>query len=133
MLSNKEIICPNNLLDHAHKKKGVNAAIVNAGLPLPMLSVQDAVKENLITPIFIGNKKEILKCAEQLKWDISEFQIINEPIENNTAAIAAVLFSIGSSIISKEEISHFNCSAHFRILFLSPIKIGVMRFSLTAS
>ena len=39
MLSNKEIICPNNLLDHAHKKKGVKAAIVNAGLPLPMLSV----------------------------------------------------------------------------------------------
>ena len=43
MLSNKEIVCPNNLLDHVHKKKGVNAAIVNAGLPLPMLSVQDAV------------------------------------------------------------------------------------------
>ena len=55
MLSNKEIICPNNLLDHAHKKKGVKAAIVNAGLPLPMLSVQDAVNENLIIPIFIGN------------------------------------------------------------------------------
>ena len=54
MLSNKEIVCPNNLLDQAHKKKGVNAAIVNAGLPLPMLSVQDAVNENLITPIFIG-------------------------------------------------------------------------------
>ena len=34
MLSNKEIVCPNNLLDQAHKKKGVNAAIVNAGLPL---------------------------------------------------------------------------------------------------
>jgi len=93
MLSNKEIVCPNNLLDHAQKKKGVNAAIVNAGLPLPMLSVQDAVKENLITPIFIGNKKEILKCAEQLKWDISEFKIINEPVENNTAAIAAKLAS----------------------------------------
>ena len=93
MLSNKEIVCPNNLLDHAHKKKGVNAAIVNAGLPLPMLSVQDAVKENLITPIFIGNKKEILKCAEQLKWDISEFQIIDEPVENNTASIAAKLAS----------------------------------------
>ena len=29
MLSNKEIVCPNNLLDQAHKKKGVNAAIVN--------------------------------------------------------------------------------------------------------
>jgi phosphate acetyltransferase len=93
MLSNKEIVCPNNLLDHAHKKKGVNAAIVNAGLPLPMLSVQDAVNENLITPIFIGDKKEILKCAEDLKWDISSYEIIHEPVENNTAAIAAKLAS----------------------------------------
>jgi phosphotransacetylase len=93
MLSNKEIVCPNNLLDHAHKKKGVNAAIVNAGLPLPMLSVQDAVNENLIIPIFIGDKKEILRCAEDLKWDITSFKIIHEPIENNTAAIAAKLAS----------------------------------------
>ena len=93
MLSNKEIVCPNNLLDQAHKKKGVNAAIVNAGLPLPMLSVQDAVNENLITPFFIGDKKEILKCAEDLKWDISSYEIIHEPVENNTAAIAAKLAS----------------------------------------
>ena len=93
MLSNKEIVCPNNLLDIAHKKKAVKAAIVNAGLPLPMLSVQDAVSENLITPIFIGNKEDILKCAEQLKWDISSYEIIDEPIENNTAAVAAKLAS----------------------------------------
>ena len=93
MLSNKEIVCPNNLLDVAHKKKGVKAAIVNAGKPLPMLSVQDAVSENLITPIFIGNKNEILKCAENLKWDISSYKIIDEPVENNTAAIAAKLAS----------------------------------------
>ncbi|MDA9604121.1 bifunctional enoyl-CoA hydratase/phosphate acetyltransferase [Candidatus Pelagibacter sp.] len=93
MLSNKEIVCPNNLLDVAHKKKGVKAAIVNAGLPLPMLSVQDAVNENLITPIFIGNKEEILRCAEQLKWDISSYEIINEPVENSTAEIAAKLAS----------------------------------------
>jgi phosphate acetyltransferase len=71
----------------------VNAAIVNAGLPLPMLSVQDAVNENLITPIFIGDKNEILKCAEQLKWDVSQYKIINESVENNTAAIAAKLAS----------------------------------------
>ena len=93
MLSNKEIICPDNLLDIAHKKKAVKAAIVNAGKPLPMLSVQDAVNENLIEPIFIGNQNEILQCAEDLKWDISKFEIINELIENNTAAIAAKLAS----------------------------------------
>jgi phosphotransacetylase len=93
MLSNKEIFCPKNLLNVAHAKKGVKAAIVNAGKPLPMLSVQDAVEENLIIPIFIGDKKEILKCAEQLKWDISNFEIIDEPVENNTAGIAAKLAS----------------------------------------
>ena len=44
MLSNKEIICPINLLDVAHKKKDIPAGIVNAGKMLPMLSVIDAVK-----------------------------------------------------------------------------------------
>ena len=91
MLSSKEIVCPNNLLDLAQKKKGVKVAVVNAGKPLPMLSVQDAVNENLIEPIFIGDEKEILKCAENLKWDISNYEIINEPVENNTATIAAKL------------------------------------------
>ena len=91
MLSSKEIVCPNNLLNIAHNKKGVKVAIVNAGKPLPMISVQDAVNENLIEPIFIGDKKEILKCAEDLKWDISQYEIINEPVENNTAKIATKL------------------------------------------
>ena len=67
--------------------------MVNAGKPLPMLSVQDAVTENLIEPIFIGNKEEILKCANDLKWDISKYEIIDEPVENNTAKIAAKLAS----------------------------------------
>ncbi|MDC0518804.1 bifunctional enoyl-CoA hydratase/phosphate acetyltransferase [Candidatus Pelagibacter sp.] len=93
MLSNKEIVCPNNLLDKAQEKKGIKVAVVNAGKPLPMLSVQDAVTENLIEPIFIGNKEEILKCANDLKWDISKYEIIDEPVENNTAKIAARLAS----------------------------------------
>ena len=61
-------------MDVAYKKKGVKAGIVNAGMPLPTLSVQDAVNENLIIPTFIGDKKELLKCAEQIKWDISSFE-----------------------------------------------------------
>ena len=95
MLSNKEIICPNNLLDQAHKKKGIKVAIVNAGKPLPMISVHDAVNENLIEPIFIGNKEDILQCAEDIKWDISQYETIHEPIENNTAEVAAKLAKEG--------------------------------------
>ena len=95
MISDKETVCPNNLLNFAHTKKGVTAGIVNAGKPLPMLSVMDAVKEDLIVPTFIGNKEEIEKCAQDLKFDISKYQIVNEPDENSTAKIAAQLASKG--------------------------------------
>ena len=91
MISNKEIICPNNLLDNANKKKGAKAAIVNAGKPLPMQSVMDAVREELIKPIFIGDQDEIQKCADEIQFDISGFEIIHEPVENNTASIATKL------------------------------------------
>tara|TARA_B100001996_G_scaffold74414_1_gene54897 strand:+ start:631 stop:1542 length:912 start_codon:yes stop_codon:yes gene_type:complete len=95
MISDKEIVCPNNLLNAAHKKKGVTAGIVNAGKPLPMLSVMDAVKEDLIIPTLIGDKEEIEKCASDLKFDISKYEIVNEPNENSTAKVAAQLASKG--------------------------------------
>ena len=95
MISDKEIICPINLLNVAQKKKGVTAGIVNAGTPLPMLSAMDAVSEDLIVPTFIGNKIEIQKCADNLKFDISKYEIIHEPDENSTAKVAAKLASKG--------------------------------------
>ena len=58
-----------------------------------MKSTMDAVNENLIIPILIGDKIEIQKCADELKFDISKFEIIHEPIENKTANIAAKLAS----------------------------------------
>ena len=93
MLSDKPTVCPNNLLDIAHQKKGIKVGVVNAGKTLPMLSIMDSVKEKLITPVLIGDENEIKKCAEDIKFDISEYEIIHEPIENNTAKIAAKLAS----------------------------------------
>ena len=95
MLSDKSTVCPLNLLDIAHQKRGIKAAIVNAGKELPMLSVMDAVKEKLIVPVLIGDEKEIKKIAEELKFDISDYEIVHEPIENNTAKIAAKLAGDG--------------------------------------
>jgi len=95
MLSDKSTVCPINLLDVAQQKRGVKAAIVNAGKTLPMLSVMDAIKENLIIPVLIGNEDEIKKCADELQFDISEYETINEPVENNTAKIAAKLAAKG--------------------------------------
>ena len=95
MLSDKSTICPLNLLDIAHQKRGIKAAIVNAGKELPMLSVMDAVKEKLIVPVLIGDEGEIKKIAEELKFDISDYEIVHEPIENNTAKVAAKLAGDG--------------------------------------
>ena len=93
MLSNKKIICPNNLLNVAKKTGTVDAAIVNAGEIFPMESVHKAVQHNLINPTFIGDENEIKKYADKLKWDISKYKIINEKNENSTAPIAAKLAS----------------------------------------
>jgi len=93
MLSNKKIVCPNNLINVAKKIGTVNAAIVNAGEIFPMESVHKAVHHNLINPTFIGNENEIKKYADKLKWDISNYKIINEKDENSTAPIAAKLAS----------------------------------------
>jgi len=95
MLSNKKIICPTNLINIAKKKGTIDAAIVNAGEIFPMESVQKAVQNNLINPLFIGNKNEIIKYAEKLNWDISKYKIIDEKDENSTAPIAANLASEG--------------------------------------
>tara|TARA_B100001123_G_scaffold436340_1_gene566441 strand:+ start:157 stop:1068 length:912 start_codon:yes stop_codon:yes gene_type:complete len=93
MLSNKKIVCPNNLINVAKKTGTVDAAIVNAGEIFPMESVYKAVQHNLINPIFIGNEIEIKKYAKKLDWDISRFKIINEENENDTAPIAAKMAS----------------------------------------
>jgi len=93
MLSNKKIICPNNLIEVAKKIGTINAAIVNAGEIFPMESVHKAVQHNLINPTFIGNENEIKKLADKLKWNISRYKIIDEKNENETAPIAARLAS----------------------------------------
>ena len=95
MLSNKKIICPNNLINIAKKLGTTDAAIVNAGEIFPMESVHKAVQHNLINPIFIGNESEIRKYAKKLNWEISKYKIINEKNENSTASIAAKLASEG--------------------------------------
>ena len=99
MLSNKKIVCPNNLINLAKKSGTVDAAIVNAGEIFPMESVHKAVQHELINPIFIGNESEIKKHAEKLNWDISKYKIIDEKDENSTASIAAKLASEGKAKI----------------------------------
>jgi phosphate acetyltransferase len=128
MLSKKEIICPEQLLKLAKAKGPVKVVIVNAGKAVSIESAKQAVDESLIDPIFVGDKKVIEKLANDIKWDISKYKIIDEPIENNTAPIAAKMASEGKvKIIVKGHI-------HTDILMKSVLKrdlnlIGKKRLS----
>jgi phosphotransacetylase len=95
MLSDKKIICPDNLLQLAKKKGPIKAVIVNAGKAVAIESAKQAVEANLIVPIFVGDKPIIEKIAKDINWNIKKYEIIHEPIENNTAPIAAKLASEG--------------------------------------
>ena len=95
MLSKKEIICPEKLLKLAKAKGPVKVVIVNAGKLVAIESTKQAVDEGLIDPIFVGDKKVIDKLASDIKWDIANYEIIDESVENNTAPIAAKLASEG--------------------------------------
>ena len=95
MLSNKEIICPEQLIKLAKTKGPIKVVIVNAGKSVSIESTKQAVEEGLIDPIFIGDQKIIEGIAKDMNWDISSFEIIHEPIENNTAPIAAKMASEG--------------------------------------
>ena len=95
MLSKKKIICPENLLKIAKTKGPIKVVIVNAGRSMAIESAKQSVAEGLIEPVFIGDKSIIQKLAKDIKWNISKYEIINEPVENNTALIAAKLASEG--------------------------------------
>ena len=95
MLSNKEIVCPEKLIKLAKTKGPIKVVIVNAGKASSIESTKQAVEEGLIDPVFIGDQKIIEGIAKDMNWDISSFEIINEPIENNTAPIAAKMASEG--------------------------------------
>ena len=95
MLSKKKFICPEILLMIGKTKGPVKVVIANAGKAIAIESAKQSVAEGLIEPVFIGDKSIIQKLAKDIKWNISKYEIINEPVENNTALIAAKLASEG--------------------------------------
>ena len=59
MLSNKEIICPEQLIKLAKTKGPIKVVVVNAGKAVSIESTKQAVEEGLIDPILIEDQKII--------------------------------------------------------------------------
>ena len=77
MLSNIKAIVPENLIQLAKKTPKVPVAIVCAQQESVIESAKQACDLNLINPIFIGIKSQIINEAEKINWDINNFKIID--------------------------------------------------------
>ena len=88
-LTSENIVCSNHLLSRAKKLKKPNVVIANAGSVLPMLAALEATKIGIMTPIFVGDIKAIEKEADDLNWDITNFEIIAAKGEHESAKVAA--------------------------------------------
>jgi len=53
-----------------------------------LLSVKDAVQNQIITPIFVGNREKILKLSEEIEFEVNRFEIIDETNPPKSAVIA---------------------------------------------
>ncbi len=95
MLKTDSYQCPKSLLKQAETLTPTPTAIVGAHGALPMKSAKLAQEQQLITPIFIGNRIEILKIADGLNWDIGVERIIHAETDKDSADVAAVLAGKG--------------------------------------
>lgn len=71
-------------------KKGVHRKLIIAAAEDDnvLLSVKDAAQNGIIEPIFVGHKEKILKLAEEIEFDLSPYQLIDELNPAKSAVIA---------------------------------------------
>ena len=91
MLTSKEAKIPNNLISVAKKTPGMTAGIVCADHDSSMDSAKKSAELDLIKPIFIGDKNAIKDKAEQIKWDLTPYEIIHSSDDKEAAMTGAEL------------------------------------------
>ena len=69
----------NDLIDIARAKPTKRLAVAAAGDRAVMDAVQNAMKENIIIPVLVGDQQKISEIAEELGMNISKISIHHEP------------------------------------------------------
>ena len=97
MLSTRPFECPPALLELAREKPAVVTAVANAGSTLALESARLAVEAGLIAPILVGDKSEIARAADEITWDIREFDVVDANDDAEAALTAAKLCGDGAA------------------------------------
>lgn len=95
-LIEKEIVCPQALLDHARGAGPVRTAVVGADSLLALESARLATEAGLIEPVLGGAPASIRTHAAAIGWDVGAFEIAPAASEDEGAAIGAALAGEGS-------------------------------------
>ncbi|MEL6639823.1 MAG: phosphate acyltransferase, partial [Pseudomonadota bacterium] len=96
-VSDREAVCPQNLIDLAQGFAPPRVAIARAAAPLPMEAAEDATKAGIMTPVFVGEADIIRAEAEKLEWDISPYPLHDTTGEEEAGMTAARLCGEGAA------------------------------------
>ena len=92
-LSEKEFECPQYLLDKTRSLPRSRVAVVNAQSAPVMESISQAVAEDLIDPILIGELESMRSAAKQANLDIANFEQIEAASEHSAVEAATALIN----------------------------------------
>ena len=94
------IVCPTHLLELAKNVKvKPRVAIADAANKIVMLSAKMGCDKKIMTPIFVGDTQKINEIANEMNWDISEFEKINSKDEMDSANKASEICGAGNAEI----------------------------------
>ena len=95
-----KVFAPKSLLSMAKKRaKVAKVVIAFSQSKSSILGAKQAFDLNLVEPIFVGPKDKIEKEAKDLRWDISDFRIVDASEEEEAGDISAVLCANGEADI----------------------------------
>ena len=88
------------LTERAKSKPRRKIAVAAAEDKAVLKSLRDAIKEDMVTPILIGDKKEIERLADSIDFDLRNIQIIhNDKGDSASAQIAVSMVKSGDADI----------------------------------
>jgi len=89
----------NAFIELAKNKSRKRIAVAAAEDSPVLMAIRDAVGENLIEPILIGNRLKIQSIADEIGFDISKFEILDENEPAKSAILAVTLVREGHAEI----------------------------------
>ena len=115
-LDQRPPVCPQTLLRRAKSgQTRPRVAVANAGAPLPMAACKEATEAELVWPVLIGNRDQILREAEALDWDIETFELVEANGEfYRLIFVMTILPQVLGQNIRSGNLPQIRAAAHWR-------------------